>query len=113
MTIRQLLPITLLAACTHLHASSAAPRTDYFEGTTTLTLPDGRTLPGGAVLAWRTADPASATIVEQVISADPRPGRPPREHVVTTAVSGTRFTMTEAAGAFVGEGTLEGQAWRW
>jgi hypothetical protein len=108
-----MLPVALLlAACAHPPAPLAA-RTDYFEGTTTVMLPGGRTVPGGVVLARRTVDPAAGTIVEQVISADPRPGRPATEYLVTMVVSQGRFTMSEASKAFEGEGALEGPAWRW
>lgn len=112
--LRALLAAALpaLAACASAPAAPP-PRDEYYEGTSTVLLPGGRTVPGGAVLARRTLAPAAGTIVERVVSASGRPGRPATEYVVEQRVAGARFTMAERGGAFTGEGTFDGAPWRW
>ncbi|MEO7999961.1 MAG: hypothetical protein ABI852_21090 [Gemmatimonadaceae bacterium] len=92
--------------------AQSGPVSMYFEGTSQIQLPDGRILPGSAVLAKRTLNQKTSTITEQVISAGSR-GRPATEFIVTAKVDGSKFTMTEASGAFDGDGTLQGPAWQW
>ncbi len=105
------LTTTALACASAPHGAS--DQTSFFEGTSSITLPNGRVVPGGAVLARRTMSPDAGTIVEQVISADARPNRPAQEYVVnmqvTLAVGGARLTMHEAQGGFDGDGTLDGE----
>lgn len=96
-----------IVGTTQLQAQSV-----YYEGTSQYTLPDGRTVPGGAVLVKRTQDERASTIVEQVVSGATRT-RPATEYVVNVRVNGAKFTMTEAGGAFDGDGTLQGPAWNW
>lgn len=111
--MRTLTAIVAVAMSAVGHASAyAQPTSAYFEGTSQIQLPDGRVLPGSAVLAKRTLDQKAGTITEQVISAASR-GRPATEFVVNAKVFGSKFTMTEASGAFEGDGTLQGPAWKW
>ncbi len=63
-------------------------------------------------LARRTVDPAAHQIVEDVHHDDGGAHGANRFHVVM-AVEGDHFTMTEAAKAFQGSGTLVGDPWRW
>lgn len=99
-------------ASTPWPASLPLAETNYFAGSTVVTLPGGREVPGGEVVAARTTDPAARTIVEQVVSGG-NPTRPPEEYVVTMTVTGDRFAMHERSNAFEGEGTLVGAPWRW
>jgi len=110
----------MVPCCTPASAPTAqapaAASTEYFDGTSEI-FPAGR--PEGSppvatnkVLIRRTVDPGRGLIEEAVVSEEGR-GRPVREFVVTMAVSGETFTMTERGGAFRGAGTLEGAAWGW
>ena len=102
----------LLFAIVAPEFATAQPTSVYYEGTTQITLPGGRTIPGGPALAKRTTDPSTGIITEQVIN--PASGnRPAAEYIVTATVKDAHFTMTEASGAFEGEGTLVGPAWHW
>ena len=95
-----------------MHGSSrGAATTQYYEGTSTATLTNGQSVPNGVILARRTVDPAAGTIVEQVVSNDGR--RPAAEHVIEMQVRGASFAMRYADGSPLGEGTLDGEAWRW
>ena len=100
--------------CATLRGASAPtpqPTTNYYEGTSTALLPTGRSVPNGVILARRTVDPSAGTIVEQVVSDDRR--RPPAEVVIEMRVEGKSFTMRMADGSPLGEGTLDGEPWRW
>jgi hypothetical protein len=100
------------AGCLTMRGVTAAqPTTDYYEGTSTALLPTGRSVPNGVILARRTVDPSAGTIVEQVVSDDHR--RPAAENVIEMRVQGRSFTMRWADGSSLGEGTLDGDAWRW
>jgi len=88
-----------------------AATTRYYEGTSTATLPTGRSVPNGVIIARRTVDPVAGTVVEDVVSNDGR--RPAAEYVFTMRVRGASFTMHAADGSQLGEGTLDGDAWRW
>lgn len=108
--------ITTSLACAS--APHGAPdQTSFFEGTSSITLPGGRVVPGGAVLARRTMSPTAGTIVEQVISSDARPNRPAQEYLVmmqvTIASGAAHLTMRESQGGFDGDGTLDGEPWKW
>jgi hypothetical protein len=108
--------ICLAAGCATPNArasegAASAPITLYVEGPSVGTLPTGRTVPNGDVLARRTLDPATRRIVEQVVAADGR--RSASECEVVMTVEGTSFTMKESNGGFEGDGTLEGTPWRW
>jgi hypothetical protein len=100
-------------ACATLRGASPPSQatTDYYEGTSTALLPTGRSVPNGVILARRTVDPSAGTIVEQVVSDDRR--RPPAEVVIEMRVEGKSFTMRMADGSPLGEGTLDGEPWRW
>ncbi|MBL0214250.1 MAG: hypothetical protein IPQ07_10220 [Myxococcales bacterium] len=63
-------------------------------------------------LARRIVDPAAHQIVEDVHHDDGGAHGANQFHVVM-AVEGDHFTMTEAAKAFQGSGTLVGDPWRW
>lgn len=99
--------------CASMHGATATqPTTDYYEGTSTALLPSGRSVPNGVILARRTVDPSAGTIVEQVVSDDRR--RPPAEYVIEMRVQGGSFTMRVAdSSSALGEGTLDGDPWRW
>lgn len=104
--------LTLSAACTAIRGPNPVAATrQYYEGTSTATLPTGRSVPNGVILARRTLDPEAGTIVEQVVSNDGR--RPAAEYVIEMQVRGGAFTMRGADGSPLGEGTLDGKAWRW
>ena len=104
--------LTLGAACTAMRGPGPiAATTEYYEGTSTATLPTGRSVPNGVILARRTVDPAAGTIVEQVVINDGR--RPAAETVIEMRVHEGSFAMRTADGSPLGEGTLDGQAWRW
>lgn len=60
----------------------------------------------------RTVDPTARQIVEDVSHGEARAHSVKTFHVVID-VSGDRFTMKEAGGAFTGTGTLTGEPWRW
>ena len=49
--------------------ASAQPTSVYYEGTTQITLPGGRTIPGGPALAKRTTDPSTGIITEHGVFA--------------------------------------------
>ena len=91
--------------------SRVAATTQYYEGTSTAMLPTGRSVPNGVILARRTVDPEAGTIVEQVVSNDGR--RPAAEYVIEMQVRGGAFAMRGADGTALGEGTLDGDPWRW
>ena len=104
--------LTLGTACMIMRGPSrVATTTQYYEGTSTATLPTGRSVPNGVIIARRTVDPEAGTIVEQVVSNDGR--RPAAEIVIEMQVHGGSFAMRTAAGSPLGEGTLDGEAWRW
>ena len=63
------------------------------------------------ILARRTVDPEAGTIVEQVVSNDGR--RPAAEYVIEMQVRGGAFAMRGGDGSALGEGTLDGDPWRW
>ena len=88
-------------------------RQTCYEGTSTVRLPDGQSVPGGRTLVRRTLQPSQEKIVEEVISFDSRPEVPPKSFVVDMAVTGSQFKMTERSGAFEGTGSLTGEAWKW
>jgi hypothetical protein len=76
--------ICLAAGCATPNArvsegAASAPITQYVEGPSVGTLPTGRTVPNGDVLARRTLDPATRRIAEQVVAADGR--RPAPESI--------------------------------
>jgi hypothetical protein len=100
-----------LGCATMRGATPAQATTDYYEGTSTALLPTGRSVPNGVILARRTVDPSAGTIVEQVVNDDRR--RPPAEYVIEMRVQGRSFTMRAADGSSLGEGTLDGDPWRW
>lgn len=106
------LSCALVAGCASTRPASLA-ETTYYEGPSSVTLPDGRSFPGGMVLAQRTVSPSERSIREQVVSEDPRPGHAAREFNVLMRVTRSGFSMTESGGAFEGAGTLDGPAWRW
>ena len=60
----------------------------------------------------RTVDPVAKQIVEDVSHDASGPHGAASYHVVM-AVDGNHFTLTEASGAFTGNGTLIGEPWQW
>ena len=83
-----------------------------YAGTTQVhLLPANQHVADGTIVARRTTDPARSIITEEVHNAVGT--EPPRSFRVTMHVKGSRFTMTEANGAFTGEGELRGPAWQW
>ena len=94
---------------------SAAADTAWFEGTIAYTLPDGRAVGSSGVLVERRTAPDAREVVEVVTTQSRRPGAPPDRYEVHMQVdaAGTGFAMRESSGAFTGDGTLEGPAWRW
>lgn len=103
-----------VGGCTSIEGDyGEGSHTDNYTGKSVVKLPDGRSLPGGDILARRTLRRADSTIVEQVVTASGPPGSPPREFIVDMTVSGSTLTMKERGGAFTGTGTLTGPAWSW
>ncbi|MCU0655241.1 MAG: hypothetical protein MUF64_08120 [Polyangiaceae bacterium] len=91
-----------------------APLVEYYEGTSQVFAgpPGAAPVATNRVLVRRRLDRARSTIEEDVVS-EQGPGRPLKEYVVTMAVTGSVFSMSERSGAFRGDGTLEGPAWAW
>ena len=101
-----------LGACTVLRGHGRVEATtQYYEGTSTATLPTGQSVPNGVLLARRTLDPEAGTIVEQVVTNDGH--RPAAEYVIEMQVRGASFAMRGPDGSPLGEGTLDGESWRW
>lgn len=107
--------LALVSAC-HPPTSpvASAPLTEYYDGTSQVFVGPQGSAPVATrrVLVRRRLDRAQSTIEENVVSEEGQ-GRPVKEYVVTMAVTGSTFSMTERSGAFRGDGTLEGPAWGW
>jgi hypothetical protein len=115
------LPAAILLLLPCCQPASAPPpvalvNTDYFAGTSEV-FPEPRAdgaapVATSRVLVRRTIDSTRNIIEEEVVNEEGR-GRPAREFLVTMAVTGASFTMTERHGAFRGAGSLEGPPWGW
>lgn len=115
--MRRTVVLVVFAACggSSSRPATPAPATTTeamcFDGTTTVLDPQrGQELSTSRGAIRRVLDPAAGTIVEEVHTAE---DGGVAHYLVTAKVEGDHFTMTEAAGAFTGSGTLSGTPWRW
>lgn len=111
--------VVLLALVGGCAASQEARRAEgppssvhYYVGARSVTISNGREVAGARVFLRRTLDPAMGTIEENVVDVNTEDSSW-TEYTIVMTVSGNTFTIRESSGGFDGEGTLEGEAWRW
>ena len=110
-----LLPLCLVA-CGSSHTPAAPlpptpPAATYYVGTSQAFVGEQQ-VADSAVAVERLVSRGDRTIIERVAQAGDG-HRPAAEYVVTMKVKGAAFTMTEAGGAFTGDGQLSGPDWAW
>ncbi len=115
----RMIVVVLLALVGGCAASQEARRAEgppssvhYYVGDRSVTISNGREVAGARVFLRRTLDPATGTIEENVVDVNTEDSTW-NEYTVVMTVSGNTFTIRESSGGFDGEGTLEGEAWRW
>lgn len=105
----------LLAACSHAKKTEGGggdARVEYYSGRQDVALPTGRTVRSSNVLLIRTYDPSRSTIedVTYDVNTDDSTWA---HYVVVLTVSGNSFRLRETTGQLEGEGTLQGEPWKW
>lgn len=85
--------------------------TEYYLGESKMSLPSGQVVRTTLSLLKRVSDPRKSTIEEHVLSIDGK--TPPKIFVVTFAVKGSTFTVSEKSKSFSGKGELIGDPWKW
>ena len=94
-------------------SSAAEPtevETSYYLGESKMTTPDGKLIRTSLSLVKRVVNPKESRIEEHVLSVTEKDSK---AFVVTLAVKGSRFTVSEKSAAFTGEGELFGEPWKW
>jgi hypothetical protein len=86
--------------------------THCYLGTVQTFSPTGSSLGEARAVVRRTLQPATSTIIEEVV-LDDRQRPPAREFVTTYFVNGNHFRLKEQSQAFEGEGEFKGENWKW
>lgn len=94
--------------------SGAATRSEIcYSGSTLILEANGRAVGQAGTLMRRVVDPQKNTILEDVLSYDPRPDQAPQRSLVTITVDGNTFSVRDKEDAFKGTGEFQGESWQW
>jgi hypothetical protein len=106
--------LMILAAVLAPDDPSPAPaKVTYYLGSTKVESADGRSIGHMASLVKREVIPSESKIVETVLRLSSKPGSEIKEIVAVLNVTGSKFTVKEKEGGFIGDGELTGEPWKW
>lgn len=105
----------LIAGCSHAknaEGRGGESRVEYYAGRQDVSLPTGRTIRSSSILISRRFEPGRNTIEEEAYDINTEDSTW-AHYVVVLTVSGNTFRLRETTGQFDGEGTLQGEPWKW